>query len=95
MNLKPPRPTEGLEKARADALLVLDGLKPNDPEYAKVMAQVETLSKLIQDESRELLSPNTVATAVSNLLAVGLIVNYERLHIAASKAFTLIGTKIK
>lgn len=80
-----------LEKARDDALLVLDNLDPTDADYTKTMKHVETLSNLIAAERRELLSPNTVILALANIGGIALIVGHERVNIVTSKALSFVG----
>lgn len=85
--------TAGLEKARVDALAILDNLDPiNDSsEYIRVMTQIETLSNLIAKESAEPLNLNTVMLAVANLTGIALIVGHERAHVVTSKAISFVG----
>lgn len=88
---KSPLEKTGLEKARDDALLVLDTLDPTDTDYAKTITHVQTLSNLITQESTEKLNPNTVIMALANIGGILTIVMYEQKHIFASKAASFIG----
>lgn len=88
---KTPRAKSGLEKAREDALIILDDLDPTDADYAKAMAHIKTLSELIASEKRELLNPNTVLLALANIGGIALIVGYESKNIVTSKALAFVG----
>lgn len=87
--------TTKLEKARDDALTVLDSLDPIDPDYTKTMTHIETLSNLIAAERRELVSPNTVIMALANIGGILAIVKYEQVNIVTSKAIAFVGKTLR
>jgi len=81
----------GLQKARRDALKVLDDMDPTDSDYEKTIAHVKTLSELITAERPEPLNYNTLVLAFTNIGGIALIVGHERAHVVTSKALTFIG----
>lgn len=74
-----------LKQARDRALVELDCYEPTSPEYHKIMEHVKTLSDLIDKESYEKLSPNTLAVVVGNLGIAGLLIWFERENVITTK----------
>ena len=79
-----------LQNVRTAAIAGLEGKDPDSEEYKKIMAHVETLSKLISAESREKLSPNTLAIVLGNFSVAGLILWYERDNVMNTKLFPFL-----
>lgn len=81
-----------LEKEIDRLIESMSKLEQDDPEYKK---KTETLEKLISinqkctnmKDGREKLSPNTLAVVVGGMLEMVIIMNYERAHVIATKAF--------
>ena len=81
-----------LEKEIDRLLKSMSDMDQDDPEYKK---KTETLEKLISinqkctnmKDGREKLSPNTLAVVVGGMLEMIIIMNYERAHVIATKAF--------
>lgn len=91
INLKLPRTKTELQAVRSLALARLDGYPPDSDEYKKIMTHVETLSKLIDAETREKLSPNTVIMVLGNIGIAGLVLWYERENVMNTKLFSFLG----
>ena len=68
----------------------MPNLKPDSPEYAKVVTQLEKLIKLQSEEQSGRISPDTLAVVAGNLLGILTIVIYEQKHVMVSKALGLI-----
>ena len=83
--LKPSAVKTELQVVRTNAIAGLKDLAPDSDEYKKVMAHVETLSKLIDSESREKLSPNTIAIILGNVGIAGMILWHERDNVLSTK----------
>lgn len=67
-----------------------------DVESAQYMYYLSTLEKLMslqraqkqaKDGDRRKIDPNTVISIVGELLGMGFIMNYERIHVLSTKAF--------
>jgi len=68
---------------------VLDEMKtygPDSPEYPKLVAHLETLTRLKAEERRHRVSADTMAIVLGNLGGILIIVAYESRHVMASKA---------
>jgi hypothetical protein len=60
-------------------------------EYAKIMSQLERLYALkIPEKDKKRVSPDTVLAVVGNLAGIVMILNYERVHVVASKALGFV-----
>lgn len=68
---------------------VLDLMSREDPEtekYAQWADQVTKLYKLKEIDSKQRVSKDALAAIAGNLLGIGMILSYERVHIVTSKA---------
>ena len=92
--LKKPTEKSGLEKARDEALSELQSFTSDMAEYDKIIVHVETLSKLIDMEKSEKLSPNTVAMILGNAVIALVVVAYESKNVVTTKVLPFLG-KIK
>lgn len=77
---------------------LIDSMSLEDPNSDEYAAQEEKLEKLIglrvkllqaekSSEARKKIDPNVIISIVGELLGMGLIMNFERLHIITTKAF--------
>ena len=75
---------------------VIEVMSECDPGSDKYVQMSENLKRLTEakanyeTEDKAKLNPNTILTAASNLLGIGLILNYEKLNIITSKALSFI-----
>lgn len=81
-----------LEKEIDRLLKSMGDMDQDDPEYKKKAEMLEKLISINQKctnarDGREKLSPNTVAVVVGGMLEMVIIMNYERAHVIATKAF--------
>lgn len=91
INLKRPVPKTELQVVRTLAIAQLDGHKPDSDEYKKIMKHIAELSKLIDAEKPEKLSPNTIAVVLGNLGIAGLVLWHERDNVLNTKLFSFLG----
>jgi hypothetical protein len=65
----------------------MDKVGPYSPEYPKLIGHLQRIVTLRnQERGDRRISPDVVITAVANLLGIGIIVAYERMHVMTSKA---------
>lgn len=91
INLKRPVTKTELQTVRTTAIAGLKGLAPDSNEYMKIIARVETLSKLIDAEKPEKLSRNTMAVVLGNVGIAGLVLWFERDNVMNTKLFPFLG----
>jgi hypothetical protein len=82
---RPPREKTGLEKARDEALSELQGFTADTAEYKQIMKHVKELTKLIDLEKSERVSPNTLLVVLGNVGIAVLVVAYEHHDIVTTK----------
>lgn len=75
----------GLEKSRDQLLSEMQGLSAGGAEYQKRMVHVKTLTKLIDLEKSEKLSPNTLAVVFGNAVITVIVVAYESRNVVSTK----------
>lgn len=73
-----------------DLLAELDSHEPESDEYSKIVDQIVKLYKLQEVDSSQRVSANTWAMIGGNLAGIMLIINYERVHVVATKALGLV-----
>lgn len=62
---------------------------PDAPEYPKLVAHLERLIRLKQEEKSKV-SPDTMAIVIGNLVGILIIVSYEQSHVMVSKGVGFI-----
>lgn len=72
---------------------VLNDTPVDDGTYDMVLAAIERLEKLRNERvrtktSKRRVDPNTVISMLGELVGMGFIMNFERLHVLSTKAFT-------
>lgn len=90
ITLKRPVSKTELQVVRTTAIAGLKDLAPDSDEYKKIIAHVETLSKLIDAEKPEKLSPNTIAVILGNVGIAGLVLWFERDNVMNTKLFPFL-----
>lgn len=83
-----------LEKEIERLFAELSDLSPDDEKYDKVSNQLKKLYPLKETDSKKQVSADVLVGAVANLVGIGLILNYEHVHIITSKALGFVGKKI-
>lgn len=91
INLKRPVKKTELQTVRTFAIAKLENLPPDSDEYKKIIAHVETLSKLIDAEKPEKLSRNTIAVILGNVGIAGMVLWFERDNVMNTKLFPFLG----
>lgn len=77
-------------KRVVDYISILD---PTSEEYKKAVENLKVLTEAkatYETETKAKLNPNSVLAVGGNLLGIGMVLGYERLHIIASKALSFI-----
>lgn len=92
MSDKKTEPVSTLDKAIESILLEMENHTPFSEEYAKMVDQLEQLMKIksTQKTWKEQISPDAMIAVAGNLAGIGMILNYERVGVVASKALGLI-----
>lgn len=75
---------EIIEEVQSELLLTLD---PQSDEYATVVQNLETLYRIKRDRG---VSKETVIGAGTNLMGILTVLNFERIGVITSKAFSLV-----
>lgn len=97
INLKSPfKPTEpsSLEKEIERLFARLADLPEDSEDYDRVSNQVKKLYPLKETDSKKKVSSDVLVGAVANLVGIGMILQYEHVHIVTSKALGFVGKKI-
>ncbi len=81
-----------LEKEYENAVKLLSTCVPGSDMYDEQLKVVERVHKLLMEEKDRKfhVSPDAVLTAATNLVGMGLIMNFEQLHNITTKAFTML-----
>lgn len=83
-----------LQKEYDNAVLLLKTVPADSEAYSTQLKNVERLHKLLMEEKDRKIqvrvSPDAVLSCASNLLGMGLIMNFEVLHNISTKAFQLL-----
>lgn len=95
MFTKKPAEKTGLERAREDALDVLNDYAPVDDEYKTILKRVVTLSNLMEKEAPEKLSINALLPVIGTIASVVVIVGYEQRQVLTSKALQFLPKLLK
>jgi hypothetical protein len=70
-------------------------LEPLEPEYDETLDKIERLHKLRSHEKDGFkVSPDTLVLVFGNLIGILLIMNYEKLDVISTKAFSFIRPKV-
>lgn len=95
LKFKKAEPTD-LEIEIARLLKKLNDLPPNSDDYDKVSDQYVKLTKLHSETtSKKRVSPDTLASAATNIAGILLILNYEHAHVMTSKAVGFVMKNIR
>lgn len=78
-----------LDEAIDEIYREMAGYTSDTDEYAKMTSQLERLT-LLKEGTRRQVNPDTIVVASANVLAVLIIVSYERVAVITSRAMNLI-----
>lgn len=79
-----------LDLALTQALSDLQTLSPESDEYTKAVTNIDKLTKMKEHHAPKKVSPDVLVTAGANLAGIVLILQYERVHVVASKALGFV-----
>jgi hypothetical protein len=79
-----------LDEPIAKVLTEMNAYGPDAPEYPKLVAHLERMIRLKQEESKSKISPDTMAIVIGNLVGILIIVSYEQSHVMVSKGVGFI-----
>lgn len=72
----------------------LRDMKVTDPQYKTTIEMLERLQRIktaqVDIEQKRSLSPDTIANVAANLLGIGVICNFEKVHVITSKALGFV-----
>lgn len=71
-------------------LKALNDLSPESKEYSTAVENLETLTRAKNSVNEHRVTPDTIVLAVTNILGILLILNYERLNVISTKTLGLI-----
>ena len=81
-----------LERELEKQYKVLETLDPSEDTYEQRLKMIERLEALRNNrkraEDKRRVDPNTVIGIVGELVGMGFIMNFERLHVLSTKAFS-------
>lgn len=85
----------GLELEIESLIEVLKSLPPDGVEYEKIVRRIETLHKLMMEEKKHSeLSKGDLVACLTNLVGIGLILNYEKCTTITSKALAFVRRRV-
>lgn len=70
--------------------LALQNAEPGTDEFNNLLDNLNALNKIKSTKDENKLSADAVIAAVSSLLGILAVLNYERIHVVTSKAFGMI-----
>lgn len=79
-----------LDLTITQALSDMQSLNVETDEYAKAVDHITKLTKLKEAHNPKKVSPDVLVTAGANLTGIILILQYERVHVVASKALSFV-----
>jgi hypothetical protein len=85
-----PRHQRALESELDRALTRLKTEMPTSEDYEKMLKLVERLHDMLDEDTPEVVSKNTMLTVGGNLLGIILILKHERVNVITSKALSFV-----
>jgi hypothetical protein len=82
--------TDALYEAITRIHAAMENTTPEAPEYAVMVDQLKKLHEIKAAQQPERISKNAVIAVLGNLAGIGIVLNYERLHVIGTKAFGLV-----
>lgn len=79
-----------LDKEIERVLRFMSELDPDTQEYVDAVQALRILYDARSRPSAFIVDPNTIATGLFTLLNIALIMNYERIHVISTRAFSKI-----
>lgn len=79
-----------LDSMIASALSDMEGMTVGSEDYKRAAESVKLLQEARKNSSSWIPKADTILLAASNLLGIGLILNYEKLGVVTSKAMMML-----
>lgn len=79
-----------LEQSIASAYNQLEAHDAGTEMYANILDKIERLEALRPKKKELSVSGDALVAAITNILGIGLVLNYEKLGVVTSKAFGLL-----
>ena len=71
-------------------LTKLSTLDPDSEEYGKAARNLQALYEARSKRPSKIIEADTIVLALTNILGIVLILNYEQIHVVSSKAISFI-----
>jgi hypothetical protein len=85
-----PKHQRALESELDRVLIRLKTEMPNSEDYTKTLSLVERLNDMLDKETPDAVSKNTLLVVGGNLLGIILILKHEHLNVVTSKALGFV-----
>lgn len=90
MNINPWKKKSTLDEQIDDVHSQLEAEEVNSEEFEKLMAVLERLYKIKENQKSDRVDAATKATIAGNLLGIVLILHHERVHVISTKALGFV-----
>ena len=81
---------EALDKAIHSVLTEMEGFTADQPEFEKMVEQLDKLYKIRASIAPSLVSPEAIVSIIANLSGIGMILGFERTHAMTTKALGFV-----
>lgn len=83
---------DAFDQALREAEICAASLDPAEEIFHRVVQDIETLHRIKREDKRAkfVVDPDQVLATVGTITSLALVLNYERLHVVATKAFTMV-----
>ena len=81
-----------LKRLIADLMNDIEGTRPDEPEYTKMMLELKNLFGFLAqvEPKRERVSPDTIAIIGGNVGIAAMVLYFERANVVTSKVFSFL-----
>ena len=79
-----------IEQEKNRLLKKLKTLDPQSEEYEQAVTNYQRLTSAGNEKNQSAISPDVIATAVTNILGILIILNYERFNVISSRAIGFV-----
>ena len=78
---------KSIDRSIANLLVHMEDSEMNSTDYQACMSALERLTEIKANRRKSLVSKDTLALIIGNLVGIGLIIVYEQKHVVTSKGF--------
>lgn len=82
--------TSVLQESIDKVLVEMEHVNPGTDDYDTLLANLERLLRLQNEEKNSRVSPDTIAIVAGNLLGIVIVVGYEHAHVIVSRGLQFI-----